>query len=91
MKECDKSMGEFSTSPMLTLDEDYVQFKEKLVKSVTNTLKVCKPLRTKMVARLKMNDNIMRLRKKKSELFEKIKVEEDVERRVKLKRVNRSE
>jgi len=83
---CDDSLREFVVQGETKIDEDYSVFKEKLKQGVENTLRKCKPHRHHLTARLREDGTVRKLRRKKRDLFEKIKAEREVERRLRLKR-----
>ena len=85
-KECDNSLGDFNTIAGETLDKDYERFKVKLAEGLTNTLKYTQPHHKLLSSQLKSNYQVVRLRKQKSVMFEKIKKEKDVVKRLVLKK-----
>jgi hypothetical protein len=83
-KNCLTHVGKYETTENLSLDEEYVKFKELLHTSLKETLRVCQPRRIFLSARLRSTPEIISLRVKKNKLVRQRKDEMSREERLKL-------
>jgi len=84
--ECNQKLEQFDTVPGQTVDEDYRKFKNSLNEAVSSTFQHTKPFFTTLRAKIQSTPALKSLRKKKAQLFAKMKAEEKEESRKAIKK-----